>query len=43
LADRPRRYVIVGNGVAGTTCAETLRKNDPTCQVTLIGNEPYPL
>jgi len=35
--------VIVGNGVAGTTCAETLRKNDPSCQVTLIGNEPYPL
>jgi NAD(P)H-nitrite reductase large subunit len=43
VADRPKRYIVVGNGVAGTTCAETLRKNDPTCQVTLIGNEPYPL
>ncbi len=43
MTDQAPRYVIVGNGVAGTTCAETLRKNDPSCQVTLIGNEPYPL
>jgi len=43
VAVRSKRYVIVGNGVAGTTCAETLRKNDPTCHVTLIGDEPYPL
>src|SRR3954452_23047998 len=43
VAERPKRFVIVGNGVAGTTCAETLRKNDPNCSVTLIGNEPYPL
>ncbi len=39
----PQRYVIVGNGIAGTTCAETLRTEDPTCSVTLIGLEPYPL
>ncbi|MBX5476380.1 MAG: FAD-dependent oxidoreductase [Clostridia bacterium] len=38
-----RRFVIVGNGVAGTTAAETLRKLDPSCRVTLIGREPYPL
>jgi NAD(P)H-nitrite reductase large subunit len=37
------RHVIVGNGAAGTNCAETLRKLDPTCDVTLIGGEPYPL
>jgi NAD(P)H-nitrite reductase large subunit len=43
LADRPRRYVIVGNGVAGTTAAETLRKNDASCRVTLLTDEPYPL
>jgi 3-phenylpropionate/trans-cinnamate dioxygenase ferredoxin reductase subunit len=43
LVDRPRRYVIVGNGVAGTTAAETLRKNDPSCAVTLLSDEPYPL
>ncbi|GAC1438335.1 MAG: FAD/NAD(P)-binding oxidoreductase [Chloroflexota bacterium] len=38
-----RRYVIIGNGIAGTMAAETLRKNDPNCSITLIGNEPYPL
>jgi NAD(P)H-nitrite reductase large subunit len=43
VAEQARQYVIVGNGVAGTTCAETLRKNDPSCTVTLIGNERYPL
>ena len=43
LSDRPRRYVIVGNGVAGTTAAETLRKNDAECSVTLLTDEPYPL
>jgi len=37
------RYVIIGNGVAGTMAAETLRKNDPNCGITLIGGEPYPL
>lgn len=43
LAERDKRYVIIGNGVAGTTAAETLRKTDPNCSVTLFGDEPYPL
>ena len=38
-----RRYVIVGNGFAGTTAAEQLRKHDPTSEITLFGDEPYPL
>lgn len=38
-----RRFVIVGNGAAGTTCAEVLRKNDPFCSITLITTESYPL
>ncbi len=38
-----RRYVIVGNGFAGTTAAEQLRKHDPACDITLFGDEPYPL
>jgi NAD(P)H-nitrite reductase large subunit len=38
-----RRYAIVGNGFAGTTCAEQLRKHDPACEITLFGDEPYPL
>lgn len=43
LATHERRYVIIGNGVAGTTAAETLRKNDPNCSIHLLTNEPYPL
>ena len=43
LALHEKRYVIIGNGVAGTTAAETLRKNDPTCSIHLLTNEPYPL
>jgi len=38
-----RRYVIVGNGFAGTTCAEQLRKLDASCSIALFGDEPYPL
>ncbi len=43
LTTRDRRYVIIGNGIAGTTAAETLRKNDPNCSIHLLTNEPYPL
>ena len=39
----PRRYVVLGNGVAGTTAAETLRKNDSDCHICLFTDEPYPL
>ena len=38
-----RRYVIVGNGFAGSTAAEQLRKHDVSCEITLFGDEPYPL
>ncbi len=38
-----KRFVIIGNGAAGTTCAEVLRKQDPACSVTLITDEPHPL
>lgn len=43
MATHDRRYVIIGNGVAGTTAADTLRKNDPNCSIHLLTNEPYPL
>jgi NAD(P)H-nitrite reductase large subunit len=43
LTARERQYVIIGNGVAGTTAADTLRKNDPNCSIHLLTNEPYPL
>lgn len=38
-----KRFVIVGNGASGTYAAETIRKNDPHGDVTLVTNEPYPL
>ncbi|MBV9403041.1 MAG: FAD-dependent oxidoreductase [Candidatus Eremiobacteraeota bacterium] len=38
-----RRYVIVGNGFAGTTAAEQLRKADASCSITLFTDEPYTL
>ena len=43
MSTHEKRYVIIGNGVAGTTAAETLRKNDPNCSIHLLTNEPYPL
>ena len=43
MAEQQKRFVIIGNGVAGTTCAETLRRTDPSCRVTLLGDEPWPL
>ena len=43
MATHDKRYVIIGNGVAGTTAADTLRKNDPNCSIHLLTNEPYPL
>ncbi len=43
MATHERRYIIIGNGVAGTTAADILRKNDPNCSIHLFTNEPYPL
>jgi 3-phenylpropionate/trans-cinnamate dioxygenase ferredoxin reductase subunit len=37
------QYVIIGNGIAGTTAAEVLRRADPGGCVSLITDEPYPL
>ena len=42
-ADIGKKYVIIGNGIAGTTCAQMLRKNDVSCDIWLLTNEPYPL
>jgi nitrite reductase (NADH) large subunit len=35
-------YVIIGNGVAGTTAAAAARKNDPQGTITLVTDETYP-
>jgi len=38
-----RRYVILGNGIAGQTCAEDLRKADPEASIVVIAAERHPL
>lgn len=37
------KYLIIGGGIAGTTAAETLRKNDSEGSIALVSDEPYPL
>jgi len=37
-----KKYLIVGNGVAGTTAAENIRKNDPTAWITIVTEEKLP-
>ncbi len=37
-----RRYLIIGNGVAGTTAAETIRKKDARGRITLVTEEDLP-
>lgn len=36
------RYLIVGNGVAGTTAAETIRKQDREGRITMVTEEAVP-
>jgi NAD(P)H-nitrite reductase large subunit len=38
-----RRYVIIGNGAAGITAAEELRKRDARASITLLTDERYPM
>jgi nitrite reductase (NADH) large subunit len=37
-----RWYVIVGNGVAGVTAAQTIVRADSSAEVHILGLEPYP-
>ena len=36
------RYVILGNGAAGNSAAERLRRNDPNASIVLVCAERYP-
>jgi nitrite reductase (NADH) large subunit len=36
------KHVIVGNGVAGVTAAQSITRADPTAEVHVFGAEPYP-
>ena len=38
-----RRYVVIGNGIAGQTCAEELRKMDENASIVMIAAEKHPL
>lgn len=37
------KYLIIGGGIAGTTAAETIRKNDAQGSIAIISDEPYRL
>ena len=37
-----KRYVIVGNGVAGTTAADKIRENDGDGRIDIFTDEPLP-
>jgi NAD(P)H-nitrite reductase large subunit len=43
LGSASTRFVIIGNGAAGTYAAEQLRKDDVACDILLITDEPYTL
>jgi len=43
MAAQFKKFIIIGNGFAGTTAAEHLRKVDATATITLFTDEPYPL
>lgn len=43
MGAQPTRFVIIGNGAAGTYCAEQLRKDDAACEILMVDDEPYTL
>jgi len=38
-----RRVVIIGNGIAGVTTADFVRRNHPDCEIHVVAREPHPL
>jgi|SRR5579872_4186750 len=43
MGNRPRTFVIVGNGIAGITAAEVIRAEDTTAVIFIIADDPYPV
>ena len=43
MASSPTRFVIIGNGAAGTYAAEQIRKDDAAAEIVLIDDEKYTL
>jgi nitrite reductase (NADH) large subunit len=42
-AESLRRVVVIGNGIAGVTAADFIRRNHPSCEIALIGSEVHQL
>jgi nitrite reductase (NADH) large subunit len=40
--EKMQKYLIIGNGVAGTTAAEHIRKQDPNGSITILSDEDLP-
>jgi NAD(P)H-nitrite reductase large subunit len=38
-----KRVVVVGNGIAGVTAADHLRRRHPECEIDLVADEPHHL
>ena len=38
-----RRVVIIGNGIAGVTAADFVRRRNPTCSIDIVGRERHHL
>jgi NADPH-dependent 2,4-dienoyl-CoA reductase/sulfur reductase-like enzyme/ferredoxin len=38
-----KRVVVIGNGIAGVTAADHVRRRHPDCQIDIAAVEPYPL
>lgn len=41
--EQSRAYVVIGNGIAGVTAAETLRASDATSKITVVADDPFPV
>lgn len=37
-----QQYIVIGNGIAGITAAETLRTEDVHSEITVIADDPFP-
>ena len=39
VSDKPERFIIIGNGAAGTTACEEIRKRNKKCSIEIISSE----
>ncbi len=35
------RHLIIGNGAAGNAAAHAIRRRDPSCEITIVSDEPH--